>query len=159
MAMPQAKGLFRAAIIESGAPPKPETADAATVRAVTTLEKAGVGPNALSELRTIPWEALLAHAERCGPTADGYTLTADMWASGAPKTYADVPLIVGNTAQEATLLVGLFQPKLFAIADFPSALSALAAQTGKSAEALAPPMNAYRAVYPKESADDLFWRM
>jgi para-nitrobenzyl esterase len=159
MAMPQAQGLFRAAIIESGAPPKPESADAATVRAVTTLEKAGVGPNALSELQTIPWEALLAHAERCGPTADGYTLTADMWAGGAPKTCADVPLIVGNTAQEATLLVGLFQPKLFAIADFPAALSALATQTGKSAEALAPAMNAYRAVYPKESPDDIFWRM
>jgi para-nitrobenzyl esterase len=104
-------------------------------------------------------ETLIAHAEKSGPTADGHTLTADMWANGAPTTAADIPLIVGNTAQEATLLTGLFHPKMFAIADFPTALSGLAAQTGKPAETLAPAMSAYRAVYPKESADDIYWRM
>ena len=161
LAMPQAQGLFRAAIIESGGlvTPTPRADGAKAARAV--LDALSIAPEDVSKLWDAPAAELLARDKTGGfvrPVLDGRTITTAGWDRGAPAVSANVPLIVGSCADEATLFVGMPDPGLFKL-DWPALGPRLAAATKTDEAALAPAIAAYRQTYPGESASDIFFRM
>jgi para-nitrobenzyl esterase len=114
-AMPAARGLFHRAVVQSGPPTRVLTADVATGIALHTLRRLGVRPGSLDALRTAPLERLLAAQTQVirasrrglagrgrrvyGPVVDGHHLPALPDATAPP----DVPLLIGTTADEASI--------------------------------------------------------
>jgi para-nitrobenzyl esterase len=127
LAAPAAKGLFEKAIIESGAPGGfgPSALDEKTARRVAalTLQFAGLQPDQVDQLRTLPYGALNAATDKAlravsaemnkgggnplgfptvnwSPVVDGSFLTEAPFANGAPAISKGVPLLVGSTLSE-----------------------------------------------------------
>ena len=103
-ATPLAKGLFRAAIGESGG-------QFARVAKLADAEKAGaalagaVSADSLAALRAVPAEKLNAvQAFRTGVNVDGYVLPQDVRSIFAAKQQSNVPVLVGSNANEWTTL-------------------------------------------------------
>jgi len=103
-ATPLAKGLFRAAIGESGG-------QFARVARLADAEKAGaalatsLGADSLAALRAVPAEKLSAVQNfRTGVNVDGYVLPEDVRSTFASKRQSSVPVIVGSNANEWTTL-------------------------------------------------------
>jgi para-nitrobenzyl esterase len=161
LGMPQAKGLFRAAIIQSAGIVSPAARAEGAVAARGVLKGLSLEPADLAGLQAAPAAQLLAQDKTGGmvrPVVDGRTLTQGPWDQGAPATAAGVPVIVGSCADEATLFVGLKDPSLFKL-DWPDVASKLAVTARKDTAAFAPAIAAYRRAYPDESASDIFFRM
>jgi para-nitrobenzyl esterase len=132
MAMPAAAGLFHRAIAQSGAyarnahleATKP---DEATRHARSLLSAMEIAPTEVAKLAEIPMEALIAASVKVqklpgtrivfGPVADGRALPSGPWEPQAPACSARVPLIIGTTETETTLLVGAFEPDAFTLDD------------------------------------------
>jgi para-nitrobenzyl esterase len=121
MASPLARGLFHRAIVESG----PGGLAAFGIRSASTLagpraaaEGAGVrfaaarNATSLGALRALPAADLIASVAsggpptRFGPIVDGYFLPADLEAIAASGGFADVPLLTGLNADEASAFPG-----------------------------------------------------
>jgi para-nitrobenzyl esterase len=131
MAMPAGKGLFHRAIIQSGtyarnAHLEAMTPDAATKHAHTLLGALGLAASDARTLLELPMEALIAGISAASqvkeravwrPVADGKNLPAGPSWPSAPEVSADVPLMVGSTATEMSMLMGTFRPELFDIDD------------------------------------------
>ena len=99
-ATPLAKGLFRAAIGESGG-------QFARVATLEQAERAGaalgksLGADSLAALRALPAEKLNGvQAFRTGVNVDGYVLPQDVRSIFAAKQQSQVPVIVGSNANE-----------------------------------------------------------
>jgi para-nitrobenzyl esterase len=155
LAMPQAKGLFRAAVIQSGLLPEPLAPDRATAATRAFMER--VGAKDMSALHALPFERFTgAGIPGNMPVADGRTLIANPWAD-VPPTAADIPLIIGYCKDETTLF-SLSDPSLFKLewADVASRLSARMSVPSASAEHV---VAAYRAVFPTDNASDCFFRI
>lgn len=155
MAMPQARGLFRAAIVQSGLYPNPVAPEAAT--AATRSFMAKVGAADAGALQALPWQKLVgAGLPGTMPVADGRTLQADPWAR-APETAAAIPLMIGYCKDELTLFA-LAEPGLFKLdwADVPGKLVARFPMRGSDAEAV---IAAYRAAFPRDNPSDLYFRI
>lgn len=167
MAMPQAAGLFRGAIIESGVEPRPLDASTATDRVRAFLLQRGFDPSNVGALQTLPVDELLSLGNgvvddqgnlstrlqaEAGPVADSHTLAATPWRE-APAGAAHIPLLMGHCAAEASLFLG---EQALEWTELPARLS-----QGLRLEAslLAPIIEAFRASYPSESARDLYVRM
>jgi para-nitrobenzyl esterase len=117
---PQAKGLFRRAIIESGPGALAAFGISNGKAAATTLEdaqKAGVdfakslGALTAAELRSLPAERLLirpsdSNPVRFGPVVEGWFLPTDADTAYATHTQNDVPLLIGMTADEPSAFPG-----------------------------------------------------
>ncbi len=107
MASPLAKGLFHRAIGESGG-------SFSSLKTLAEAEKAGENlasslgatDDVLKALRAKPPEELLkaAAGETVRPTVDGWVLPQDIYTIFAEGKQNDVPLIVGNNADEGTTL-------------------------------------------------------
>jgi para-nitrobenzyl esterase len=108
MVSPLSRGLIRGAIGESGAlmqkwsPPRRETAEREGVAFAT-----GLGAPALSQLRAMPADRLLAARDKAGNIStgiiiDGYALTEAPSVTFEHGHAAHVPLLVGSNSQEAT---------------------------------------------------------
>ena len=118
LAMGEAKGLFRQAIVESGSRPVGlYTREAATQDALAFLKRAGVWPDELDKLQTLPVEKL---REAIGfglsgysPVADGIHLmpndTGDFHVYPSAK---GIPLMVGSSAEE---MAAFLPPETFSI--------------------------------------------
>lgn len=108
---PTAKGLFVRAIAQSGLPtiiPMPGLAEAEKTGVKFAMEK---GAKSLTALRALPAEALLAAAGspgglRFGATVDGSVLPASPSALLESGNFNDVPMIVGQTADEGSAFPG-----------------------------------------------------
>jgi para-nitrobenzyl esterase len=127
LAAPAAKGLFEKAIIESGAPGGfgPSALDEKTARRIAelTLHFAGLQPDQVDRLRTLPYAELNAATDKAlravsaeqnpgggnplgfptvnwSPVVDGSFLTAAPFAEGAPAVSKGVPLLIGSTLSE-----------------------------------------------------------
>ncbi|MCC7462834.1 MAG: carboxylesterase/lipase family protein [Gammaproteobacteria bacterium] len=126
MAAPSARGLFHKAIIQSGAPGSIPTAyaDAAVARrvAAATLREAGLTPDQVERLESLPYERLLAAANQAlqsvgrelrggqtspgpfglswSPVVDGTFLPASPFAHQAPEVSRGIPLLMGSTLSE-----------------------------------------------------------
>jgi len=117
MAMPEAKGLFHRAIIESGAVLRlTEREDA--VRATTLLlDELGITRGQIRELQKVPMNRLLAANAAVNaklpsrepgmvansPTVDGSAIPDHPWDPAAPGLSASIPLLIGYARTEETL--------------------------------------------------------
>jgi para-nitrobenzyl esterase len=115
VASPLAKGLFRGVIAESGANfAPPGTFAGAGVPTLAQAEANGrtwlasLGAATLAEARALPAETLNAAqgatgAPRFWPVMDGYVIPDDQYALWQQKRFADVPILVGTTSDEAAV--------------------------------------------------------
>jgi para-nitrobenzyl esterase len=127
MAMPAARGLFHKAIVQSGSYYlQAMSAGEGTAIAAALLEPLGLGRADAAKLATLPAERLVEGmvAAMRGPAkanyrpvVDGRALPAGPWAPQAPALSADIPMIIGTTATEMTLLTGARQPATFTLDD------------------------------------------
>lgn len=127
MAMPAARGLFHRAIVQSGSYYlQAMTAEQGTREAVALLDAAGLKANEAGKLFTMPVDALIAATEKAAagprranfqPVIDGRNLPSGPFAPGAPAMSDGIPLMVGTTATEMTLLTGARQPETFTLSD------------------------------------------
>jgi para-nitrobenzyl esterase len=132
LAMPAAKGLFHKAIIESGSLIRTLSREDAARTTNQVLAELRVTPSQVNELQKISPERLLralevvrtaAHlgvvdTERrfFNPVVDGRSLPRQPWDPSAPEISAAVPLMIGTTANEGTLLA-MVDPSLFSLDD------------------------------------------
>lgn len=114
-ASPLAKGLFRAAIAESGGTFGPVRADAsfgeseplasAEKRTVEWLSSAGISN--IAELRKIPAEKLQTMIPRqlgwARPNTDGWVIPGDQYKEYESHQYNDVPVLTGYNSDEGLL--------------------------------------------------------
>jgi para-nitrobenzyl esterase len=112
---PLAKGLFRAAISESGAnftPPQDSPWAGTSLQTLRMSETAGqawlanLGAPTLSQARALPAEKLeaaqrTAEAPRFWPPVDGHVITADAFRLWRQGRFNDTPILVGDVSDEA----------------------------------------------------------
>ena len=127
MALPAAKGLFHRAIVQSGsyarnAHLEAMSPDAATEQAHRLLAALDLAPADARKLLDLPMETLVAASAKLAqakerttwrPVADGRHLPGGPSWPKAPDVSADIPLMIGTTATEMSLLRGSFNPALF----------------------------------------------
>lgn len=115
LASPQARGLFQAAIVQSGgylpAQPTGAQAQAAGVATAATLGCPDSGDAAANAacLRALPIEAIVARQPTAGlyaPNVDGHLLTAPTSETLASGRFNRVPVLTGATHDEYTAFVG-----------------------------------------------------
>ncbi len=135
MAMPQARGLFHKAIVQSGSDLEALSPEDATRHAQTLLAALDMQTNDLGKLAKIPTDRMLAalNAVMSGPgprpnfspVVDGIVLPQTPWTPSGPLVSASVPMMIGSTRTETTALIGAGHPADFALTDtsLPKALS------------------------------------
>lgn len=142
VASPQARGLFRAAIVQSGAylPLQPTGAQA---QAIGTVTAATLGcpndANAAACLRALPVETIVAKqpaGASYAPNVDGRLLTQTTNAAFAAGRFNRVPLLTGSTHDEYTAFVG--QTELATRAPLPAVAYPIALQSATANTALTP---------------------
>jgi para-nitrobenzyl esterase len=112
-ASPLAKGLFHAAISQSGGSFGPVRAGGGpgeNMQPLDAAEQAGAawahsaGASTLKELRAMPAEKLLAVSQRARgvswPITDGWVIPDDQYRLYEAKRYADVPVLLGYNSDE-----------------------------------------------------------
>src|SRR5690606_26040737 len=113
MAMPQARGLFHRTIIQSPSSGfRVQEPESAARSALALLETLGLTPRQAGRLQDIPAETLLAAKARVvaaeggndnfRPVIDGRTLHGHPFYPVAPAACADMPVLIGHTATEAS---------------------------------------------------------
>ncbi len=127
MAMPAGKGLFHRAIIQSGsyarnAHLEAMSPDIATSHAQTLLAAASLQPTEARKLLDMPMAAVIEAIAKAGqaekppvwrPVMDGINLPSGPSWPKAPAVSADVPLMIGTTATEMSMLMSMSDPTLF----------------------------------------------
>ncbi|MBV8738684.1 MAG: carboxylesterase/lipase family protein [Alphaproteobacteria bacterium] len=120
MAMPRAQGLFQRAIVQSGAAIRLRDRERALRLTEAVLRKLEIARGDIAALQSVPMNRLLAAIEPAtkaigpsrwplldrypfGPVVDGDLLPRQPFDPDAPEVSADIPLIVGDTKDEATL--------------------------------------------------------
>jgi para-nitrobenzyl esterase len=112
MAMPAAHGLFRRAIVQSGASVKGISHDAASQNAERYLARLNLKPSQLDQLPNLSVDQLLKATEgsgppvNFGPVVDGKSLPADPFDPTAPALSGNVPLLIGTVETEVTFFPG-----------------------------------------------------
>ncbi len=127
MAMPQVRGLFHKAIVQSGSHLEGLTPDEATRHAMTFLTAVDVKPTELQRLAKLPTDTVVAALTRImsvpgakpnfSPVVDGIVLPRNPWQPDGPAVSAGIPMIVGSTQTETTALLGAGHPEYFALDD------------------------------------------
>ncbi len=127
MAMPAARGLFHKAIVQRGSYYlQAMSAAEGTKLTVALLEALEMKSDAAAGLATLPVERLVEGLVKAmrgpakanyRPVVDGRNLPSGPWAPGGPAISADIPMIVGTTATEMTLLTGARDPDSFKLDD------------------------------------------
>jgi len=164
MAMPAAKGLFHKAIVQSGSyyldAMKSEEGTKFATALLTALD---LTAKDAGQLATMPLDRLLAGMDKAvkgpvkpnyRPVVDGTVLPAGPFAPGAPALSAGIPMIVGTTATEMTLLTGARDPSTFALDD-----ASLRQRLGAwfAAGDIDKVLATFKASRPGASASDLFF--
>lgn len=160
MAMPPAKGLFHRAIIESGSDLRAQDKDAANENAKLVMSRLGLAENQVDQLQTVPAmdlrKAAEARGSRMGPVVDGHTVPQQIWDPTAPAISADIPLIVGNCKDEATLF-SKQNEELFHLDEAGLRDHIVKAGTPDSnVDAL---LAAYHRDHPKDTPSDIYFRI
>ena len=109
LAMPQARGLFARAVIQSGSLPRVKTKEDGAALASALLEELGLARVDLARLQDLPWSAILTAAVKIGlplfeATLDGAVLPQHPIDAIATGRAADIPLIIGTTLDDAAFL-------------------------------------------------------
>src|SRR5580698_6289851 len=108
LAIPSAKGLFRAAGIQSGSTIRSSTPETATKSTELLLAKLGIGKSNIADLQKISWQQMLEaqtglQGAAFSPVLDGKILPHHPFDPTAPPESADVPIIISNTLEDAAL--------------------------------------------------------
>jgi len=161
MAMPSAKGLFHRAIVESGSMLDAQDNVAATEIAKALLARLGLAENQVDELQNVPAEKLYmateAHGARpVGPVVDGHTVPQQVWDPTAPEISADIPLIIGNCQDEATLFVR-DDEELFHLDE--AGLRDRLVKAGLPVSTIDPLLAAYHRDHPQDTPSDIYFRI
>jgi para-nitrobenzyl esterase len=164
MAMPQARGLFHKAIVQSGSHLDGLTPEEATKSAQAYMAALGVKPNDVGRLAKLPTDALVAGLQAVmtapgpkpnfSPVVDGIALPRQPWTQDAPQVSATVPMIVGSTRTETTALIGATHPEDFALDDasLPRKLADFVPEKD-----VARVVAGFRKLMPEAAPSDLFW--
>jgi len=122
LAMPQAKGLFHKAIVQSGASVRFAERERTAQLADAVLKQLGVGKDQLDKLQALPIASLseaIAPAQKAlpkpryplldrynfGPVIDGKLLPAQPFDPAAPGVSDDIPVLVGGTKDESAIFL------------------------------------------------------
>ena len=161
LAMPEAKGLFHRAVIESGPGLRAGTPETATKSAETFLAELGIGKANLDEIQKLPVERLKAAQAsldkkrtliRWGPVVDGGALPRHPFEPDAPEISASVPLLIGSNKTEATFFNLNDLDKIYALDD-QGLKDRLKPILGDAVER---GTEIYRGYYPKASPGELY---
>jgi para-nitrobenzyl esterase len=126
MAMPDARGLFHKAIVQSGSEIRVNTSEEADEAARKFLAHIGVENSRLNQLAEMPMDRLIAEMHSMtdpdpmntfGPVVDSRSLPGHPFDPGAPAVSANVPMIIGTNLTETTNLLGLHNPGLFSLTE------------------------------------------
>jgi carboxylesterase type B len=167
-----ARGLFQRAILQSGTPTAvSQTISAGVTRAILAELDLPASVTGVSQLRAVTDEAVLRAgddissrqqktAARSGlaggfawqPTVDGVTLRQDPTLATAVGAGADIPVLIGTTADEMRIM-RVLAPDLPPV-DRDEVISRLQTSHGSSADSL---MAAYEDRYPDATSDDVWW--
>jgi para-nitrobenzyl esterase len=160
MAMPEARGLFHRAAMQSGFAVTVNSPAKATAFAADFLKKLGLTREQMGELRRLSPEELLAalNAVTGGsptsilPVLDGRHIPRHPFAPDATTVSVDVPLLLGYNATETTVL---FAPPGTFDLDWPGLERQLAQEIPgiHAAEVVA----GLRAIRPKATPSDLYF--
>ena len=123
MAMPEARGLYHRAIVQSGSSYlQAFDRDTGTKHARRLLAAMGMQPGDAAKLAEVPMQALVDGMTKAAtlpdkpdfrPIADGRGLPGGPWSPAGPFSSAHVPMMVGTVATEETLLIGARDPATF----------------------------------------------
>ncbi|MCW2370909.1 carboxylesterase/lipase family protein [Sphingobium sp. B11D3D] len=159
MAMPAAKGLFHRAILQSGFGTTTVARDEAERITASLCKAVGVRAGDVEALRAIPIERLLAGLQEItggnpvrgpGLVADGTVVARTPFAPDLPAVSPDIPVMVGHTSAETTVL---FPPPGAFDLDWTSLPGALEGRVASPA----PLIEGFRKLHPKATASDIFF--
>ena len=160
MAMPAARGLFHRVWTMSGQQVTGRTRAHGSETARAVLAALKLPSERVRELEKLPLKQVL-DAMRGGtwtPVVDGKTLPRDPFAPDAPAQSRRLPMVLGNTLQETTSLIGTVDPTIFALdwSELPDKLRQhLAPFIGTlTAEAI---VKRYRRWYPQSTPSEVFF--
>ena len=163
MAMDTAKGLFHKAVAQSGPGLTLMDAQTAADQSRALLAELGLDAESVDAIRSIPTQALLDAMGRLTdagqsvggrPVIDGVYQHRHPFVPAAPEQSMDVPLLIGSTQTEMSLLAGARQPSLFDLTwdSLPEALRA--GIPGVDATAV---IDGYRRLHPEIDAPNLYF--
>lgn len=164
MAMDDAKGLFHRAVVQSGPRVTLQSAEEAAAGARALVEQLGLSAETASQIATLPAEDIEAAARAVaeaggpvtwsGPVIDGRSIKRHPFSPDAPPQSADVPLLIGTTRTENSLLIGARRPETFDLTweTLPAALAPRA--EGKDVAHI---IAEYRRLHPEYSPAELFF--
>ena len=168
LAMPEARGLFHRAVIQSGAAIRVSTRERANALAEAALQQLGLGAADCARLQTLPAEqvlAAIAPAARAvgrtrwplldrydfGPVVDGNDLPQHPADPEAPAVADDIPLMVGGTREESAFFLADDDEVWNGTLTEADLRTRVAAVAGGETEAL---LAAYRGALPQASPAD-----
>jgi para-nitrobenzyl esterase len=152
MAMPDAKGLFHRAVIESAPRMSNRTPDVATAATRKILDKLGIAPSDLGKLDTLPLEKfLIAESSNLGPVIDGRVLPVHPDAAAAAGFASTIPLLIGTNRTELTAFQMADLAKIAAYDDA-AMRKQLALGLGDNTDKI---IAAYKRVWPQATPGDL----
>jgi para-nitrobenzyl esterase len=162
MAMPAARGLFQRVWTMSGQQLTGRTREHATETAREVLKNLGLTPDRVDELKTIPMERLVAAFHAAGsswtPVVDGGVLPRDPFAPDASPLSAGIPMVMGNTHDETTDLIGRRDPETFELT-WKTLPGKIAQHVQKFIGDLSPDaiVADYRKLHPHDTPSDVFF--
>ncbi len=157
-AMPDAKGLYHKAIIESGSQLSVLTRETATEQVKQVLGKLNVSETGLRDVPAVELhKAVMALTPplQFGPVVDGSHIPSQTWERGAPKFLAGIPMIIGACKDETTLFQ-LRDARLFSLDA--AGLRAEFIKAGATALDADKLVAAYSREHPKDSPSDIYFR-
>jgi para-nitrobenzyl esterase len=164
LAMPQARGLYHRAIVESGSHLEGLTPDEATRHAATLIAALGLKPTDLAGLQKLPMQQVLdgltavmtapGPKPNYSPVVDGAILPKGPWLPDAPAVSAAVPMIVGTVRTETTALIGARDPATFDLDPAGLRTSLVPWVPAKNMERV---IAGFQAAMPGASPSDLFF--
>lgn len=164
LAMDDAKGLFHCAVIQSGPAISSVNEEDAIEATAAVVAKLGLTEETIDEILTMPPEqieeaarAVAADTELSpgrGPVVDGRTLKRHPFLDGAPPQSADVPVLIGTTRTEYSLLIGARNPSTF---DFTWETLPAALESYSGDRDVNDIIAKYRELHPEIGAPELFF--
>ena len=174
MGMPEAKGLFQRASIQSGSNVRKPAQDRSPELAAAVLKELGLTKSTLDRIQELPYERIveagLLAQRRLNPTPaapgtgggvnwapviDGKILPEHPWDPKASAFSSDVPLLVGTVLNEFANSVQAGDPSLDDMS-IDEARKRLTAQRSDKADQL---LDLFRRKYPKATPYELFSRI
>lgn len=164
MAMDAAKGLFHKAVAQSGPGLEMLTPDQVRPASAALLAELGLDKDNIDQIRTLPAGDISAAAIRVAaaggprigtrPVVDGVHLNRHPFSPDAPEQSMDIPLLIGSTQTEMSLLAGARNPALFELTweTLPAALSV--SIPGIDADKV---IDGYRQLHPEVDAANLYF--